>query len=76
MGGRSALAVCAGFLFWVGLAYFYYVRDLGGAIVLALSFVAAVAVYSWMRRRPRRPPRPKSDLPDFKFDNVTPKDFE
>ena len=76
MEGRSTLAICAGFLFWVGLAYFYYLRDLGGALILALTFAVAMAVIGWMRRRPQRPPRPKSDLPDFKFDNVKPKDFE
>ncbi|MBI2132089.1 MAG: hypothetical protein HYT99_04640 [Candidatus Tectomicrobia bacterium] len=76
MEGRSKLAACAGFVLWAGLAYFYYVRDLGGAIVLALLFAGWAALYGWMRRRPPRPPRPKSDLPRFKFDDVKPKDFE
>lgn len=76
MERRSALAVWAGFIFWAGLAYFYYVRDLGGAATLALFFLAGAFAYGWARRRPPRPPRPGSDLPRFKFDNVKPKDFE
>ena len=73
---KGALSIFAGFLFWAGLAYLYYTRNLGGALILALGFVAGMAVYGWMRRRPKRPPRPRSDLPEFKFDNVKPKDFE
>ncbi|MEK6709405.1 MAG: hypothetical protein AABZ64_02385 [Nitrospinota bacterium] len=79
MRGRSALAVCAGFLFWIGFAYFYYARDILGAAALCLLFVAAAALRGFFlraRRRPPRPPRPASDLPRYKFDDVKPKDFE
>ncbi|OGL58628.1 MAG: hypothetical protein A3I72_13085 [Candidatus Tectomicrobia bacterium RIFCSPLOWO2_02_FULL_70_19] len=76
MGRRPALAVCAGFVFWAAFAYLYYVRDLGGAVVLSLFFIAGAVFYRWVRRRPPPPVPPKSDLPPFKFDDVKPKDFE
>ncbi len=82
MRRRSSGIAWAGFAFWLGMAYFFYRRDLAGAAGLALLFVLAAAALALVRRlrsgRPAAPRRrpPRSDLPEFNFKNVKPKDFE
>ncbi len=81
MESRSGMTICAGFLFWLALAYFYYQRDLTGIVSLAVIVAACAAGWwifsSYRERQSRRPaPPPQSDLPDFDFKDTKPSDFE
>ena len=86
--GRSALGIFAGFIFWLGIAYCFYHRD----FTAALWFVAACGLIYGVYRliahllasQPRFrhlqdegvDPPSRSDLPDYDFENVKPRDFE
>ena len=81
MESRSGMMKCAGFLFWLALAYFYYQRNISGIVSLAVVGVISVAGWwfysSFRERQSRRPaPPPQSDLPDFDFKDTKPSDFE
>ena len=86
--GRSIPGIVAGFLFWLGIAYYFYQRDFTGA----LWFVAACGLlygvwrlfFYLLASRPGPPhmqdedvdPPARSDLPEYDFKNVKPEDFE
>ncbi len=82
MNFRSGATFCAGFLFWLVLAYFFYHRNTMGIVSLAAIVGAGAAVwwvFSYIQRgRPARPtPPPQSDLPsDIDFKDIKPSDFE
>ncbi|MEE9240093.1 MAG: hypothetical protein V3U53_02770 [bacterium] len=74
--------ICAGFLFWLAIAYFFYHRNIMGAVYLAVIAGACAAgwwIFSCVRNSlPRRPdPPPQSDLPtEYDFKDTKPSDFE
>ena len=87
-GGRSILGVFVGFFFWLGIAYYFYHRDFGGAFWFAVAsgllYGAYLLFFHFWAARPRPlhmqdegvdlPSR--SDLPNYDFENAKPKDFE
>ena len=87
-GGRSVPGIVAGFLFWLGIAYYFYQRDFAGAFWFVVACGLLYGVYRLfihlLASRPKSPhmqdedvdPPPSSDLPEFDFKNVEPKDFE
>ncbi len=85
---RSALGKFTGFVFWLGLAYFFYHRDFTGALWLVATFGLIYGLYRLIAHLLASKPKPRymqdegvdpparSDLPDYDFENVKPKDFE
>ena len=43
--GRSALGIFAGFVFWLGIAYYFYHRDFTGALWFVAAFGLIYGVY-------------------------------
>ena len=86
--GRSALGRIVGFFFWLGIAYYFYHRDFARAlwfiVASGLLFGPWLLFFRLWASRPRPShaqdegvdPPPRSDLPDYDFENVKPKDFE
>jgi len=78
------MAKAAGFFFWLAMAYFLFRGDRADAAWLGLLALAGASVLGlalYLRSLPprRRPPEEApsaSDLPDFDFSDVKPKDFE
>ncbi|MDE0332194.1 MAG: hypothetical protein OXL41_10035 [Nitrospinae bacterium] len=86
--GRSALGILAGFVFWLGIAYYFYQRDFMGALWFVAAYGLIYGIYRLITHllasnpKPRHmqdegvDPPPRSDLPDYDFENAKPKDFE
>jgi hypothetical protein len=78
----SGAMILAGFLFWLAISYFFYHRNVGGVVLLA-AIAAGFSICWWIfSQLPRNDesrrstPKPHSDLPDFNFKDVKPRDFE